>query len=114
MKQLVGVVTILLVIAGSTSIDPLPPCNEIISLLSPCVSYLIKTDPKPSKPCCDGVNSLAHYSNNKDDRKRICQCLENSAADYPQIDYSLLPSLPNKCGVNILLPAVSPTFNCSK
>ncbi|WCJ28989.1 Non-specific lipid-transfer protein [Euphorbia peplus] len=103
-----------MVFLGSNAVNPLPGCNGIVGEVAACVSYLSNTATDPSNECCDGIRFLANYADNQADRRSICQCLKNSISDFPQVDYSLFPSLTSTCAVNIVLPSITPDLDCSR
>ncbi|XP_031280895.1 non-specific lipid-transfer protein 3-like [Pistacia vera] len=114
MSRLILVFIATLSLISSSAMGIAPTCDFVVLQLNPCLSYLMRTEATPHNSCCLGVNNLKGYSNDKTARRTICQCIEQAAPTYKGIDYSLISGLPQKCGVSVKLPAVSPSFDCSK
>lgn len=87
-------------------------CSQVTELLTPCVNYLIYGGEIPSD-CCAGVKQLNEASESTEDRRTACSCIQSSAAMIPGIDYSLVASLPSKCGVSLPYK-ISPSTDCSR
>ncbi|KAG8391937.1 hypothetical protein BUALT_Bualt01G0238900 [Buddleja alternifolia] len=82
----------------STSATSVPSCGQVVSTLTPCLSYLQGKDPTPS--CCSGVKALKTLATTKADRVAICTCGKQALATI-KYDPKLLPVLPSKCGIDL-------------
>lgn len=112
--RLIVVFMTLLSLISRSAMGDAPTCDFVVLQLNPCLSYLMKSDAAPQSGCCSGVNNLKVYSDDETARRTICQCIQQAAQTYTMIDYSLIGGLPQKCGVSLQLPHVTPGFDCSK
>ncbi|ERN09369.1 hypothetical protein AMTR_s00162p00083730 [Amborella trichopoda] len=82
--------------------------------IGPCVNYLVIKNGTgtPSTDCCTGVKNLKGMANTTENRRAICNCLENEAAKIPQIDPQAVKMLPEKCRVTLGFP-ISLNTTCS-
>lgn len=93
--------------------DPAPSCLIVISDASPCVPFITSTSPSPSEDCCSGVRNIAGMAKTNEDKVDICYCLKTILASL-KYDPALVAQLPKKCSVNITLPPISNSTDCSK
>lgn len=69
----------------------------------------------PADMCCDGVVYLgSRYSEDQEARQAICECVKSSVSPILPIDFGLVNTLPQACGVSINLPRISFNVDCSK
>lgn len=98
--------------ATSAAID-VPSCTEVTSEVVSCVSY-VRNGGSPSSTCCEGVAAVAKMAKTKEDRVAICNCLKSALGHIGSYDPSRLPPLSKSCGVNVDLPPVDQSYDCSK
>ncbi|CAI9268704.1 unnamed protein product [Lactuca saligna] len=84
-------------------------CAQVVSSLSPCLSYLKNGGAVPSA-CCNGVKSLNSAARTTPDRQTACRCLKSASGG---VNPGNAASLPGKCGVSIPYK-ISPSTDCSK
>ena len=87
-------------------------CGQVVSTMSPCISYLRAGGALPPA-CCTGVKNLNNAAKSTPDRQTACGCLKQAATSISGIQPALAQGLPGKCGVNIPY-SISPSTDCSK
>ncbi|KAJ7961093.1 Non-specific lipid-transfer protein [Quillaja saponaria] len=91
-------------------------CNQIVSYLTPCISYVLNGGAVPAN-CCSGISSLNSLAKTSSDRQSVCNCLKNAISSsgirYTDFNLGLAAGLPQKCGVNIPYK-IAPTTDCSR
>ncbi|KAL0914928.1 hypothetical protein M5K25_015320 [Dendrobium thyrsiflorum] len=87
-------------------------CGQVVSAVSPCLSYL-RTGGSPPPACCSGVKGLNSAARTTPDRQAACNCLKQIAGSVPGLNLGLARGLPGKCGVNVGYP-ISTSTDCSK
>lgn len=92
--------------------DGVLSCGQVVSSLTPCVSYLRSGGAVPDA-CCSGVRSLKIAAKTTPDRQAACRCLKQAAAAISGTRNTFAKGLPGKCGVNIPY-SISPSVDCSK
>ncbi|KAI4308156.1 hypothetical protein L6164_031259 [Bauhinia variegata] len=85
-------------------------CEQGLSYLSPCLSYLTNGG-KPSAYCCNGVRNLNESA--AGDRRGACECLKAAAQGNPALREDFAAKLPNACGVHVGVP-ISRNVDCRK
>ncbi|WJX67343.1 hypothetical protein P8452_51818 [Trifolium repens] len=87
-------------------------CNDVITFLTPCITYLKGVDPTPSFFCCEGAKNIVLASRKSmEDKMVTCDCLKETAAFInPKQDRA--NDLPNKCRIEFPYQ-ISPTFDCT-
>ncbi|KAJ3676498.1 hypothetical protein LUZ60_003910 [Juncus effusus] len=87
-------------------------CDNVISFLSPCMSFM--DDGKVSHSCCYGVKRIykAVKSSNYDLRM-TCSCLKQEAASYYALTADTVNTVTGKCRVKLPFE-VTKNINCSK
>ncbi|XP_059435076.1 non-specific lipid-transfer protein 3-like [Corylus avellana] len=88
-------------------------CNQVVSYLTPCVSYVASGGSVPAA-CCSGIKSLYDLAKTTADRQSVCRCLKQAVNGIPYTGYNigLAAGLPNKCGVNLPYN-INPSANCN-
>ncbi|XXG86007.1 hypothetical protein AAC387_Pa11g1000 [Persea americana] len=87
-------------------------CGQVVSSLTPCVSYLRSGGAVPGA-CCSGVRTLNIVAKTTPDRQAACSCLKQAAGAITGTTNTLAQGLPGKCGVHIPYK-ISPSTDCSK
>ncbi|KAG5552826.1 hypothetical protein RHGRI_010810 [Rhododendron griersonianum] len=64
-------------------------CGQVVSSLSPCISYLRSSGGAVPAPCCNGVKSLNNVAKTTPDRQTACKCIKSAAAGISGINYGL-------------------------
>ncbi|GAA0187264.1 hypothetical protein LIER_34552 [Lithospermum erythrorhizon] len=87
-------------------------CLAAAGSVLPCESFMLGKSDQPTQECCDGLQELDKEAKKSiDDKRKICQCLENGFNNltlHPQ----KLKKLTQICGVSSL-PS-DPKFDCSR
>ncbi|KAJ4898278.1 Non-specific lipid-transfer protein 6 [Raphanus sativus] len=88
-------------------------CNNVVSDLYPCLSYVMQGGKVPPANCCSGVRTLNSQAQTSVDRRSVCRCIKNAigGASYSSSNLNNALSLPAKCGVNLPF-RISPSTNC--
>ncbi|RWR92223.1 lipid transfer protein 3 [Cinnamomum micranthum f. kanehirae] len=88
-------------------------CGQVVSSLTPCVSYLRSGGALPGA-CCSGVRTLNKVAKTTPDRQAACSCMKQAAAAITgATTNTYAQGLPGKCGVHIPYN-ISPSTDCSK
>ncbi|XP_010530168.1 PREDICTED: non-specific lipid-transfer protein-like protein At2g13820 [Tarenaya hassleriana] len=76
-------------------------CSTIIFNMADCLSFISEgsTDPKPTKSCCDGMNSVLEYN-----PKCICAGLDSGRQMGIQLNNTRAVSMPSLCKATITPP----------
>ncbi|XP_031377487.1 non-specific lipid-transfer protein 1-like [Punica granatum] len=92
-----------------------PSCQLVISQLGPCLPYVLRSVRMPPDMCCNGVLFLgSRYSQDHEARQAICECVQHSISPVLPIDFDLVNTLPIACGINVHLPKLSFSVDCSQ
>ncbi|KAJ0574137.1 putative plant non-specific lipid-transfer protein/Par allergen [Helianthus annuus] len=108
----VAVVFYCLVVVAPYVVEGALTCEQVVSDLAPCGTYLINGG-TVSTDCCNGVKSLNGAATTTDDRQTVCKCTEQTATTLPGVKIENVRSLPGKCGLNIDFD-ISLDTDCSK
>ncbi|KAJ1264688.1 hypothetical protein BS78_08G019600 [Paspalum vaginatum] len=110
-----AVVALLLVAAWSApgGVVGAVTCGQVVSYLTPCLSYAMGRAPAPGAACCAGVRSLSAAASTAADRQATCNCLKQATSSMGALKPDLVAGIPAKCGVNIPYP-ISRNTDCSK
>nr|AAF71695.1 phospholipid transfer protein [Phalaenopsis japonica] len=87
-------------------------CGQVVSTLTPCISY-IRGDSTLPQTCCSGVKKLNALASTSPDRQGACSCLKNLASHIPNLNPARAAGLPGNCGVSVPYP-ISTSTDCSK
>lgn len=89
-------------------------CNQVVSYLTPCISYVQSGGTVPMN-CCNGIKTLYGRAQTTQDRQGVCNCLKQVASQVPYTGFNagLAAGLPSKCGINIPYK-ISPSTDCQK
>ncbi|CAL0306298.1 unnamed protein product [Lupinus luteus] len=85
-------------------------CGQVVSGLTPCLSYLRAGGDVP-ETCCNGVKGLVALAQSTADKQVACNCLK-SLAGSTTFNPENAASLPGKCGVNLPYK-ISTSTNCN-
>lgn len=107
------VVVLMCMVVAAPHVEAAISCGQVVSSLSPCISYLRSSGGAVPAPCCNGVKSLNNVAKTTPDRQTACKCIKSAAVGISGINYGLVSSLPGKCGVNLPYQ-ISPSTDCSK
>lgn len=77
MTRLTKITIVIMSLVSVSAMGDLPSCETILETLSPCAKQQ-NNDVKPPQTCCDAIQSLSRYSNDKEDRHEICDCIKAS------------------------------------
>ncbi|XP_042504413.1 non-specific lipid-transfer protein 1-like [Macadamia integrifolia] len=108
--KLVCLVLACMVVAAPHAVDAIT-CGQVVSQLSPCLTYL-RTGGAVPGTCCSAVKSLNAAVKTTPDRQTACGCLKNAYNTISGINAAYAGGLPGKCGVNLPYK-ISPTIDCS-
>lgn len=90
-------------------------CNQVVSNLTPCISYVLNGGKAVPGPCCNGIKTLFNLAHSTPDRQTVCKCIKNavSAFHYGKSNVDRAAALPKQCGVNIPYQ-ISPSTDCTR
>ncbi|KAG5092454.1 hypothetical protein JHK82_051232 [Glycine max] len=90
-------------------------CNQVVSNLTPCISYVLNGGKTVPGPCCNGIKTLFNLAHSTPDRQTVCKCIKNavSAFHYGKSNVDRAAALPKQCGVNIPYQ-ISPSTDCTR
>ncbi|KAK1434600.1 hypothetical protein QVD17_00348 [Tagetes erecta] len=111
-KVAVAMVFYCLVVTTPRAVEGVLTCEQVISDLAPCATYLINGG-TVSTDCCSGVKSLNSAATTTDDRQAVCKCTEQTATTLPGMNLDNIRSLPSKCGLDIAFD-INLNTDCSK
>lgn len=109
MSRLLYVFTTLLLVS-KTALSA-PSCLVVVNDLTPCLDYL--KGKEPTKQCCAGLKDLKAMMKTKDDRVAVCKCTKDVLKSFTY-DPKIIPALPKKCGVDLVLPPIDKKYDCTK
>uniref|UniRef100_A0A7N0VHJ2 Non-specific lipid-transfer protein n=1 Tax=Kalanchoe fedtschenkoi TaxID=63787 RepID=A0A7N0VHJ2_KALFE len=77
-------------------------CRQVISYLTPCVSYLLNGGAVPPN-CCSGVTTLYGQATTTASRQSICRCLRSAlnGVSYNNQNVKNAQALPAKCRLRV-------------
>ncbi|PWA83489.1 plant lipid transfer protein/Par allergen [Artemisia annua] len=101
-----------LVVVGLHAVEGEVTCDQVVSNMAPCATYLTSNRDSVPSGCCRGINSLNNAARTTPDRQAVCRCLEQTASQLSDVDPEKARSLPEKCGVNLPFE-ISPRTDCS-
>lgn len=113
--------TIVCLTLGATTVIPKAQgevtCGQVVSNLTPCISYVVYGGATVPAQCCNGIKNLFGMAQTKPDRQAVCNCVKNgvrnSGFTYSNFNLNLAANLPKKCGVNIPYQ-ISPNTDCTR
>ncbi|XP_052193795.1 non-specific lipid-transfer protein-like [Diospyros lotus] len=105
----------LLFVASRPAMAAAPSCGIVSTALAPCLSFVKGDDSRarPSDACCAGVKKISELAKSHDDRVAVCNCGKAALSMIGDYDPSLIPLIPQQCGVAIDLPPIDKDFDCS-
>ena len=106
-------VVLLVLMAAPSVINAGVTCGQVLSYLTPCISYAMGRGSEPPAACCSGVSNLNAAANNTADRQATCKCLKQITSTMPALKPDIVAGIPSKCGVDIPYPIARST-DCSK
>ncbi|KAK7390222.1 hypothetical protein VNO78_25521 [Psophocarpus tetragonolobus] len=120
LQESVVSLAILCLVLGATTIIPKAQaqvtCGQVVSNLTPCISYVVYGGATVPGQCCNGIRNLNSMARTKQDRQAVCNCIKNgvrnSGFTYSKYNLNLAASLPKKCRVNIPYQ-ISPDTDCA-
>ncbi|XP_010558406.1 PREDICTED: non-specific lipid-transfer protein 1-like [Tarenaya hassleriana] len=113
-KKRAGMIAVSMVVAVAcmVTVAAAVTCNQVVSDLMPCVSYVAQGGGVPAN-CCNGVRALNGQARTASDRQGVCRCLKAAlnGVSYTAFNLNNAASLPSKCGVRLPF-AISPSTSC--
>lgn len=92
-------------------------CGQVVSNLTPCISYVVYGGTNVPEQCCNGIRNLYGMAQTKPDRQAVCNCIKNAVRNsgftYSHFNLNLAANLPKNCGVNIPYQ-ISPDTDCTR
>eukprot|EP00262_Sarcandra_glabra_P002521 TRINITY_DN1288_c0_g2_i1.p1 TRINITY_DN1288_c0_g2~~TRINITY_DN1288_c0_g2_i1.p1 ORF type:complete len:117 (-),score=1.55 TRINITY_DN1288_c0_g2_i1:207-557(-) len=110
--SVVACVLLACIILSGSHAEAAISCGQVVSAVSPCMTYLRSGGPIPPA-CCNGVKALNSAAKTTPDRQQTCSCLKSIAARVSGINLGLAAGLPSKCGVSVSYK-ISPSTDCTK
>ncbi|XP_022144080.1 non-specific lipid-transfer protein 1-like [Momordica charantia] len=103
---------LLCIVIGAKVAEAAMSCNQVVSDLAPCVSF-VTSGGTPSMICCNGVRTLNSQAQTTADRQGACQCLKSVIVrvSYNPSNVANAAALPARCGVNFPYK-ISPSIDC--
>ncbi|KAF5208384.1 hypothetical protein FRX31_002026 [Thalictrum thalictroides] len=112
--RVLGLLMVLLLASGTKAVLDAGTCNTMVQDLIPCLSYLNDSQTDPTSTCCQGAHTVANVATQTNDLKGICQCLQAAATNNGGLlDDNRANSLAGKCGLNVNIPPISRSTDCS-
>ncbi|QCE03112.1 hypothetical protein DEO72_LG8g1133 [Vigna unguiculata] len=115
----VSLLCIVWVVLGATSTpraEAVVTCGQVVSNLTPCISYVMYGGTNVPDQCCNGIKNLYGLAQTTPDRQAVCNCIKNavsgSGINYNPRNLNLAASLPKQCHVNIPYQ-ISPSTDCN-
>lgn len=101
--------------SSSNKAEAAVTCGQVVSNLTPCISYVLNGGKTVPPPCCNGIKTLFSLAHSTQDRQNVCKCIKNTINGfrYSKSNIDLAAGLPKKCGVNIPYQ-ISPSIDCSR
>ncbi|CAL1368397.1 unnamed protein product [Linum trigynum] len=87
-------------------------CQQVASQLAPCINHVL-VGGGVSPVCCQGVKKAATDVKTSADLRASCQCVKDSTARFPGVNYGRVNEVAPKCGTSVPY-TVSPNLDCSK
>ncbi|KAJ8497243.1 hypothetical protein OPV22_007795 [Ensete ventricosum] len=88
-------------------------CNDAVSGLIPCGSYLIgQGGADPSPRCCESARALNRMASTVASRRQLCECLKQTGPSFG-VKPERVQHLPPFCKIDLNMP-VSPDVDCSR
>ncbi|CAL9758733.1 unnamed protein product [Musa acuminata subsp. burmannicoides] len=88
-------------------------CNDAVSALIPCGSYLIgQGGADPSPRCCESARALNRMASTVASRRQLCECLKQTGPSFG-VKPDRVQHLPPFCKIDLSMP-VSPDVDCSR
>ncbi|GMJ01387.1 hypothetical protein HRI_003807900 [Hibiscus trionum] len=110
--KFVAMLVLLVVASDITKIAAVPSCNEVVASLTPCLGF-IKGGADPEAECCSSARNLASQVSGEGDREVVCGCLKGVLSSIGPYDPNQMPLIGQKCGIDVSIPPVDATTNCS-
>ncbi|XP_051125634.1 non-specific lipid-transfer protein-like [Andrographis paniculata] len=94
------------------SCDAVIRCNDAVTQVIPCESFLLGQATAPTSVCCNAVKNLDSVASaSQPDRKAICECFKQTARSFP-VNLPKAQQLPQLCQVNIPV-GIDPSVDCN-
>lgn len=107
------VAVVFLAVVASHRANGVIQCNDAVSKVVPCETYLLSGDITPSVACCTAVQDLDKIAMaSQPDRKAICECFKETAKSFP-VNLEKAQKLPDLCKVNIKV-TINPNVDCDR
>ncbi|KAI9177259.1 hypothetical protein LWI28_012948 [Acer negundo] len=105
--------TAILMVESSEAIT----CSQVMSSISPCLSYVTGSEGSPSTSCCDNVRNLKDSNPLRADKQAVCQCIKDQVSERFQNNPGPImkkaSQIPGLCHVNISVPD-NFNFDCKR
>nr|ATU75069.1 nonspecific lipid transfer protein [Pinus sylvestris]QWM97377.1 non-specific lipid transfer protein [Pinus sylvestris]QWM97378.1 non-specific lipid transfer protein [Pinus sylvestris] len=109
----VGLVVTMMNVWGAVSVEGAISCNQVVSAMTPCATYLLGNAATPAAACCPSIRGLDSQVKATPDRQAVCNCLKTQAQSYG-VKLGKAANLPGLCKVTDLNVPISPNVDCSK
>ncbi|CAL9071094.1 unnamed protein product [Musa textilis] len=105
-------VALALLLACNTKAEAIT-CNDAVSALIPCGSYLLgQGGADPSPRCCDSARVLDRMARTVASRRQLCECLKQTGPSFG-VKPERVRHLPPFCKIDLSMP-VSPDVDCTR
>ncbi|XP_040995051.1 non-specific lipid-transfer protein B-like [Juglans microcarpa x Juglans regia] len=106
-----GLMMMMLILSATTARADL--CQDALKALLPCMPFLTGSDPPtPSANCCLGASEVLNKATTTEDRKALCVCFKNGAAQ-DGVKSDRAEQLPDLCKIKVPVP-IKPDVDCKK
>nr|ABK23111.1 unknown [Picea sitchensis]ABK23897.1 unknown [Picea sitchensis]ACN40609.1 unknown [Picea sitchensis] len=109
----VGFVVAVLSVWAAVRVESAITCNQVVSAMTPCATYLIGNAATPAAACCPSIRGLDSQVKATPDRQAVCNCLKTQAKSYG-VKLGKAANLPGLCKVTDLNVPINPNVDCSK
>ncbi|KAK8635444.1 hypothetical protein V6N13_004181 [Hibiscus sabdariffa] len=86
---------------------------DVLSLLSPCLTFFRGKDSDPLRECCVNVKRIAELRKNKQDEQHLCLWIKAVWQDSGPYDSKRLPLVGKACHIDFYIPPIDANTNCS-
>ncbi|CAH1416445.1 unnamed protein product [Lactuca virosa] len=89
------------------------PGNSVNNAFTPCLGFFDMKEDKPSRSCCDGVDSILRMTKNSTEyRVATCDCLKTFMANHTRTRFYKINEPCNSLRLGI--PDIDPKADCSR
>lgn len=88
-------------------------CQDAVTALLPCQSFLVGSGPAtPTAACCLGAQNVLKQATTIVVRKTLCECFKKAGTEMG-VKPERAKQIPNLCKIDVPVP-IDPNVDCSK